>query len=148
MRESIYVTCSVPKNGAIKIPFQTNRLHSALTASALFAALKIALRESHCSSSHLRRNNHRDSAANEVIDEDWRCPLLGAKRTSRCKGQGEANANAAADADCTVAVLYAQLSAVGVGYMTNNTFAERLDRAIERSDRPKLIEGQVIERVD
>jgi hypothetical protein len=68
MRESIYVTCSVPKNGAIKIPFQTNRLHSALTASALFAALKIALRESHCSSSHLRGNNHRDSAADEVIE--------------------------------------------------------------------------------
>jgi hypothetical protein len=33
-----------------------------------------------------------------------------------------------------------KLSAVSVGYMTNNTFAERLDRA-------KLVEGQVIERV-
>jgi len=41
-----------------------------------------------------------------------------------------------------------KLSAGGVGYMTNNTFAECLNRAIERSDRAKLIEGQVIERVD
>jgi hypothetical protein len=40
-----------------KIPFQTNRLHSALTAPALFAALNVALRKLHCSSSHLRRNN-------------------------------------------------------------------------------------------
>jgi hypothetical protein len=32
-------------------------------------ALKIALQESHCSSSHLRRNNYRDSAANEVVDK-------------------------------------------------------------------------------
>jgi hypothetical protein len=37
-----------------------------------------------------------------------------------------------------------KLSAVGVGYMTNNTFAERLDRAIDRSDRAKLIEGHAI----
>jgi hypothetical protein len=41
-----------------------------------------------------------------------------------------------------------KLSAVGVGYMTNSTFAERLDRAILRSDRAKLIEGRVIERDD
>jgi hypothetical protein len=68
MRESVYVTCSVPKNSAIKIPFQTNGLHSALTASALLAVLNIALRESHCSSSHLRGNNHRDSTANRVND--------------------------------------------------------------------------------
>jgi hypothetical protein len=60
---SVYVDCSMPKKGAVKIPFQTNRLHSALTASALLAALKIALQQSHCSSSHLRGNNHRDSAA-------------------------------------------------------------------------------------
>ena len=41
-----------------------------------------------------------------------------------------------------------KLSAVGVGYMTNNTFAERLDRAIDRSNRAKLIEGRVIEGAD
>ena len=35
-----------------------------------------------------------------------------------------------------------KLSAVGVGYMTNNTFVERLDRAIARSERAKLIEGR------
>jgi len=29
--------------------------------------------------------------------------------------------------------------------MTNNTFAERLDRAIDRSERAKLIEGRAIE---
>ena len=38
-----------------------------------------------------------------------------------------------------------KLSAVGVGYMTNNTFAERLDRAIDRSERAKLIAGRAIE---
>jgi len=38
------------------------------------------------------------------------------------------------------------MSAVAVGYLTNNTFAERLDRAIEASNRAKLIEGKVIER--
>ena len=37
-----------------------------------------------------------------------------------------------------------KLSAVGVGYMTGDTFAERLDRAIARSDRAKLIEGHAI----
>ena len=37
-----------------------------------------------------------------------------------------------------------KLSAVGVGYLTNDTFAERLDRAIARSDRAKLIEGHAI----
>jgi hypothetical protein len=30
-----------------------------------------------------------------------------------------------------------KLSAVGVGYITNNTFAERLDRAIDRSEKAK-----------
>jgi hypothetical protein len=39
-----------------------------------------------------------------------------------------------------------KLSAVGVGYLTNDTFAQKLDRAIERST--KLIEGQVVERSD
>ena len=38
------------------------------------------------------------------------------------------------------------MSAVAVGYLTNNTFAERLDRAIEASNHAKLIEGKVIER--
>ena len=37
-----------------------------------------------------------------------------------------------------------KLSAVGVGYLEGNTFAERLDRAIEASNRAKLIEGRVI----
>ena len=39
-----------------------------------------------------------------------------------------------------------RLGAVAVGYLTNDTFAERLDRAIARSDRarvPKLIEARV-----
>jgi hypothetical protein len=38
-----------------------------------------------------------------------------------------------------------KLSAVGVGYMANDTFAERLERAIARSDAarfPKLIEAR------
>ena len=30
-----------------------------------------------------------------------------------------------------------KLPAVGVGFMTNNTFAERLDRAIERTEATK-----------
>jgi hypothetical protein len=33
-------------------------------------------------------------------------------------------------------------------FMTNNTFAERLDRAIDASNRAKVIEGRVIERDD
>ena len=43
------------------------------------------------------------------------------------------------------------MTAVAVGCLTNNTFAERLERAIIRSERakfPKLIEGRVIERDD
>jgi hypothetical protein len=38
-----------------------------------------------------------------------------------------------------------KLSAVGVGYLTNDTFAERLDRAIEASNRAKIIDGRVID---
>jgi hypothetical protein len=37
-----------------------------------------------------------------------------------------------------------KLSAVGVGYMTHDTFAERLDRAIDRTNA-KLIEGRVVQ---
>ena len=37
-----------------------------------------------------------------------------------------------------------RMSAVSVGYVTGNTFAERLDRAIEASDRAKVIEGHAI----
>jgi hypothetical protein len=35
-----------------------------------------------------------------------------------------------------------KLSAVGVGYMTNDTFAERLERALRRSERAMLIEAR------
>jgi hypothetical protein len=35
-----------------------------------------------------------------------------------------------------------KLSAVGVGYYTNDTFAERLERAINRSERALLIEAR------
>jgi hypothetical protein len=38
-----------------------------------------------------------------------------------------------------------KLSAVGVGYLTNDTFAERLDRAIDASNRAKVIEGHAIQ---
>jgi hypothetical protein len=41
-----------------------------------------------------------------------------------------------------------KLSAVGVGYLTNNTFAERLDRAIDRSNSAKLIEAKAVEVED
>src|SRR6516162_5216136 len=37
-----------------------------------------------------------------------------------------------------------RLSAVGVGYLNDNTFAQRLDRAIDRSERAKVIEGHAI----
>jgi hypothetical protein len=38
-----------------------------------------------------------------------------------------------------------RMSAVAVGYLDGNTFAEKLERAIARSDRARLIEGKVIE---
>jgi len=38
-----------------------------------------------------------------------------------------------------------RMSAVSVGYLTGNTFAERLDRALDRSERARLIEGRAIE---
>jgi hypothetical protein len=41
-----------------------------------------------------------------------------------------------------------KLSAVGVGYTNNDTFAQRLDRAILRSEAAKLIEGSVVEVED
>jgi hypothetical protein len=43
-----------------------------------------------------------------------------------------------------------KLSAVGVGYLNDNTFAQRLDRAIDRSDRarPRLIEARATEVED
>jgi hypothetical protein len=37
-----------------------------------------------------------------------------------------------------------RLSAVAVGHLTGEDFYSRLDRAIERSDRAKLIEGHAI----
>jgi hypothetical protein len=37
------------------------------------------------------------------------------------------------------------MSAVAVGYLDGNTFAEKLERAIARSERAKLIDGRVIE---
>jgi len=37
-----------------------------------------------------------------------------------------------------------KLSAVGYGVLTNDTFAEHLERAIARSDRAKLIEAHAI----
>jgi hypothetical protein len=40
-----------------------------------------------------------------------------------------------------------KLSAVAVGYMTNNTFADRLERAITASEKARLIEGRVIAQV-
>src|SRR5215471_7754130 len=39
----------------------------------------------------------------------------------------------------------AKLSAVSVGYMHGHDFASRLDRAVERSDRARLIEGTVVQ---
>jgi hypothetical protein len=41
-----------------------------------------------------------------------------------------------------------KLSSVGVGYFTNDTFAQRLENAINRSERAKLVEGRVIEADD
>jgi hypothetical protein len=41
-----------------------------------------------------------------------------------------------------------KLTAVSVGYHDGTAFADRLDRAIEASNRAKLIEGRVIERDD
>ena len=41
-----------------------------------------------------------------------------------------------------------RLSAVAVGRLTGEDFASRLDRAVDASNRAKLIESQVIERDD
>jgi hypothetical protein len=41
-----------------------------------------------------------------------------------------------------------RMSVVAVGYLDGNTFAKKLERAIARSDRAKLIEGRIIERND
>jgi hypothetical protein len=38
-----------------------------------------------------------------------------------------------------------KLSAVGVGYFTNDTFAERLERALVRSERARLIKARAVE---
>jgi hypothetical protein len=37
-----------------------------------------------------------------------------------------------------------RMSAVSVGYLDGNTFAERLERAIHASERAKVIEGRTI----
>jgi hypothetical protein len=37
-----------------------------------------------------------------------------------------------------------KLSSVALGYLTANDFASRLERAVDRSERAKLIEGQAI----
>ncbi len=37
-----------------------------------------------------------------------------------------------------------KLSSVGVGFLNANDFATRLERAVQRSDRAKLIEGHAI----
>ena len=41
-----------------------------------------------------------------------------------------------------------KLSSVGVGYINNDTFSARLERAILRSEAARLIEGRVIEGDD
>jgi hypothetical protein len=41
-----------------------------------------------------------------------------------------------------------KLSAIAVGRLTGEDFATRLDRAVEASNRAKLIEGRVLERDD
>ena len=38
-----------------------------------------------------------------------------------------------------------RMSAVAVGYLTGDTFAERLDRATLRSERAKLIEARAVQ---
>jgi len=41
-----------------------------------------------------------------------------------------------------------KLTAVAVGHLTGEDFYNRLERAIEASNRAKLIEGRVIDRDD
>jgi len=38
-----------------------------------------------------------------------------------------------------------KLSSVAIGTLDGTTFAERLERAVERSDRAKLIEGSAVQ---
>ena len=77
----------MPKNSAVEIPFQTKRLHSALTASALFAALN---RETHGSPSHLRGNNLLEGARTRQFPTDVcflaiRRPFLHAHQWAKVK---------------------------------------------------------------
>jgi hypothetical protein len=41
-----------------------------------------------------------------------------------------------------------KLSSIGIGYLNANDFASRLDRAIDRSERARLIEGSATEIED
>jgi hypothetical protein len=41
-----------------------------------------------------------------------------------------------------------KLSTVGIGYLSDHDFASRLDRAIDRSDCARLIEGRAVEVED
>ena len=60
--------------------------------------------------------------------------------------RGEAKASPQQMRAAIEALPYEQpkLSAVAVGYLTANDFASRLDRAIDRSDRAKLIEARAV----
>jgi hypothetical protein len=41
-----------------------------------------------------------------------------------------------------------KLSAISVGYLNATDFASRLERAVDRSDRARLIEGRAVEVED
>jgi hypothetical protein len=74
----------------------------------------------------------KDASALEVLQMGYRGEVKLTPQQIRC-------------AEATLPHENPRMSAVAVGYLTGDTFAERLERAIQRSDRarmPKLIEAR------
>jgi len=96
----------------------------------------------------------RIAAVLDRIEAEQQSPSLpkdiDALRLLQMVYRGEAKASPQQMRTAIEALPYEQpkLSAVALGYLNANDFASRLDQAIERSDRARLIEGRAIEVED
>ena len=92
----------------------------------------------------------RIAAVLDRIEAEQQSPSLpkdiDALRLLQMVYRGEAKASPQQMRAAIEALPYEQpkLSAVALGYLNANDFASRLDRAIDRSDRAKIIEGCAI----